>query len=125
MLTLPALLRRSVRLFGDRTAIMDPQGRWTWREFSGRVGRAAAVLKSLGVSKGQRFGILCRNGYRNTELMQAGYWLGAVPVPINYRLAPPEIAYILNDADCRVVAVEDSFLELMRSAELKAWSDRL
>ena len=122
MLTLTSMMNRSVRLFGERTAIIDPQGRFTWKEFASRVARAAGVLQSFGVLSGERFGIVCRNSFRNAELMQAGYWLGAVPVPINYRLAPPEIAYILNDAQCRLIAVEDVFVDLMQAAELTRWS---
>ena len=50
--------------------------------------------------------------------------LGAVPVPINYRLAPPEIAEILDDAECRLLVVEDAFAELLRNDTLSHWSDR-
>jgi acyl-CoA synthetase (AMP-forming)/AMP-acid ligase II len=41
--------------------------------------------------------------------MHAGYWAGAVPAPVNYRLAPPEIAYVLDNAECELLIVEDIF----------------
>jgi long-chain acyl-CoA synthetase len=124
MLTLSSLLNRTVRLSGDQPAIIDSQARYTWNEFVQRVAKAAAVLQSMGISQGQRFGIISHNSYRNAELMQAGYWMGAIPVPINYRLAPPEIAFILNDAQCQLLVVEDTFLELLQSPGLTAWTDK-
>ncbi|MDH3664104.1 MAG: AMP-binding protein, partial [Alphaproteobacteria bacterium] len=85
-------------------------------------GRAASVLNSLGVRQGQRFAILCRNSFRYAELLHAGYRLGAVPVPVNYRLAPPEIAYVMENAGCTVLALEDAFTDLMDSEELAGYS---
>lgn len=103
MLTLTSMIKRTLRLYGEQTAVLDQEGSYTWRQFADRVARAASVLQALGVAPGERFAILCRNSFRNAELMQAGYWLGAVPVPINFRLAPPEIAYILDNAECRTL----------------------
>jgi long-chain acyl-CoA synthetase len=56
--------------------------------------------------------------------MHAGYWMGAVPVPINYRLAPPEIAYVLENADCELLVIEDYFAELLNKMELAPWTRR-
>ena len=125
MLTLTSMIKRTLRLHGERMAVLDSESSFTWRQFTDRVVRAASALQTLGVSPGERFAILCRNGFRNAELMQAGYWLGAVPVPINYRLAPPEIAYILDDAECKLVAVEDVFSETMNSESLAPWTDKV
>ena len=61
---------------------------------------------------GDRFAIICRNDPRQAELIHAGYWMGAVAVPINYRLAPREIADILDSAAPRLLAVEDHFAGL-------------
>ena len=66
------MLRRAARLNGGPTAIVDPEGRFTWNGFVDRVARAATVLESLGVKRGDRFGIICRNSFRNAELMNAG-----------------------------------------------------
>lgn len=125
MLTLPSVMSRAARLYGECPAVLDREGNLTWRQTAERVGRAATVLQSLGVERGQRYGLICRNGFRMAEIMQAGYWMGAVPVPINYRLAPPEIAYVLENADCQLLIVEEPFGDLMASGELYPWSDRL
>lgn len=125
MLTLGSNLDRTVRLFCDRTAILEPEDRFTWEEFADRVRRCAGMLCELGLRPGDRFGIICRNSFRNAELMHGGYWAGLVPVPVNYRLAPPEIAYILENAECRLVALEEPFAALTAAAELAPWADRV
>ena len=81
-------LQATIRHNGPRPAILDGDRSFTWTEFGGRVARAGA-LHSLGIRRGARFAILSRNGFRVEELKWAGLWLGAVPVPINVRLAPP------------------------------------
>ncbi len=124
MLTLSSVLDRTLRLYGHRTAIRDHERYFTWSEFGDRVARAAGVLAGLGVKPGERFGIISRNSFRHSELNYAGYWMGAVPVPVNHRLAPPEIRFILDDAECRVLAIEDAFADLMRTDELAPWSKR-
>jgi long-chain acyl-CoA synthetase len=121
MQTLAAILERAARLFGERTAVIDGAWRCNWSAYLERITRAAGVLVAQGISTGDRFGLLSHNSFRMAELINAGYWLGAVPVPINYRLAPPEIAYILHDAECKLLAVEDHFLRLLDTPELAAW----
>jgi len=112
MLTMSSALDRCRRLYGGRRAIVDAEGVFTWAEHLDRVARAAGILARCGVKPGQRFGILARNIFRHCELLHAGYWMGAVPVPVNIRLAAPEIAFILRDADVKALAVEEPFLAL-------------
>ena len=125
MLTLPSVLDRTVSLYGRRTAIFDRERNFTWAEFADRIARAAGVLAALGVRPGRRFGIISRNSFRHAEVNHAGYWLGAVPVPINHRLAPIEIRFILDDAQCEIVAVENTFADLMQADELAPWRARM
>jgi acyl-CoA synthetase (AMP-forming)/AMP-acid ligase II/NAD(P)-dependent dehydrogenase (short-subunit alcohol dehydrogenase family) len=126
MLTLGSNLERTRRLFGDRSAVLDPAGgRFSWAEFADRARRCAGLLLESGLQPGDRFAIIGHNSSRNAELMRGGYAAGLVPVPVNYRLAPREIAYILDDADCRLVALEDSFAAFMESDELASWRDRV
>lgn len=124
MLTLPSLLQRAARLYGGRIAIRDGEGDLTWQQYIDRISRAARVLSSSGVAPGQRFGIVCRNCVRHAELIYAGYWAGAIPVPLNYRLAPPEIAAMLDDAECGLIAVEGVFAGLFDQPPLQAWRRR-
>ena len=112
MLTLPSALDRCSRLFGARPAMVAEDLTCTWAEFLVRVSRIAGLLSALGVKRGERFAILARNTVRHYELLHAGYWLGAIPVPVNFRLAPPEIEFILDDAGCKVLFAEAMFRNL-------------
>jgi len=122
MLTLTSMMIRAEQISGARPAIVDPEGTFTWTQFMDRVRRAAGMLQSLGVTRGDRFGIIARNSFRQAELMHAGYWMGAIPVPGNYRLAPAELAYIFDNAECELVVVEDFFAGLIADDELKPWA---
>ena len=104
-----AILERAERHFPTNPAIISLSGdpTLTWAEFLVRVRCSAGALRSLGVEAGDRFALICRNDPRQAELIQAGYWMGAVPVPLNYRLAPSEIAAILDGVSPRVLVVED------------------
>lgn len=124
MMTLPSLLQRSARLYGSCTAIHDIAGNLTWSAYAERVMRAAGMLSRLGVRPGERFAILCRNCVRHAELIYAGYWGGAIPVPLNHRLAAPEIAGMLHNAGCRLLVVESTFAGLLDHAPLDAWRGR-
>ncbi|MEE2969464.1 MAG: long-chain-fatty-acid--CoA ligase [Pseudomonadota bacterium] len=125
MLTMVSALERAQRLFGARRAIIDREGEFTWSEFFERVTRVAGILRGLGVRQGDRYAILCRNTFRHAELIHAGYWMGAIPVPVNYRLAAPEIRFILEDADCKFLIVEDALIGLIAFDELAQWRDRI
>jgi len=118
MLTLSSMLDRTIRLFGPQTAVIDAEAVFSWTEFGDRVAHAAGVLQSLGLERGDRYGIISRNSFRNAEIMHAGYWMGAIPVPINFRLAPPEIGYMLENAECGLLIVEQDFAGLLDTREL-------
>ncbi|MEC7488779.1 MAG: AMP-binding protein [Pseudomonadota bacterium] len=124
MLTMRSALERALRLYGANRAIVDSEAAFTWAEHMDRVMCLASVLRENGIGKGDRFGIICRNTWRHCELLHAGYWSGSVPVPVNYRLAPPEIQYILEDADVGMLFVEDVFQHFLETEKLGMWKDR-
>ena len=80
--------------------------RRVWSETADRVARIAGGLEDVGVRPGDRVAILALNSDRYFELLYAIPWLGAVMVPINTRLATPEIRYILEDSGARVLFVD-------------------
>lgn len=124
MHTLGEALAHAGERFTKRRAIVGPQAQRTWDQTLGRIARAAGALQALGVRQGERFGLICRNDARQFELIHAGYWTGSVPVPINFRLAPPEIAQILEDARCVRLGVESVFHGLLGTPPLDAWRAR-
>jgi fatty-acyl-CoA synthase/feruloyl-CoA synthase len=88
----------------DRTALVGQHKRWTWRELEQDVGRAAGRLRAAGLAKGDRFAMVAANEPATIIAYFAAARLGALVVPVNTRLAAPEIAHILGDAEPSVVA---------------------
>ena len=125
MQTLGRELTRIGRHFGNRPAMRDGRGETTWSEFSSRVAVAAGVLCGLGLQPGQRIAIYSRNSVRFDELKWGAFHAGIVAVPVNWRLAPVEIAHILEDSACEAVFVEADFLDVFDSVELAPWRGRL
>src|SRR5213078_4423015 len=80
--------------------------RRSWQQTVDRVARVAGALSALGVQRGDRVAILALNSDRYLELMYALPWIGAVMVPINTRLAAPEIEYILADSGSTILFVD-------------------
>ncbi len=124
MLSLGAALGSVVRHNGPRPAMLDARGTYSWADFGGRVARLGAALNSLGIARARKFGILSRNGFRYEELLWAGFATGTIPVPLNFRFAPPEIAQILADAECELVFVEAPFAATLAHEALAPWQAR-
>ena len=87
--------------------------RRTWAEFGARVARLAAGLRSLGLGAGDRVAMLALNSDRYFEYLFAVPWAGGVLVPINIRLAAPEIAYWLTDSGSTMLLIDDHFLGML------------
>ena len=120
---LPDILVENARLRAGQPAIRDDEGSFTWAQFADRVARAATLLRGGGLAPGERFAVIMRNGFRHAELLWAGYWAGVIPVPINWRLNPREIAAILEDSGCGLIALAGEFLPLFDSPALAKWKD--
>src|SRR4029077_14342805 len=70
----------------------------TWAQIHERVSAVAAALRERGVGAGDRVAIMMTNRPEFLETMFAASAIGAIVVPVNFRLAPDEIAYILTDS---------------------------
>lgn len=106
-------LRRAVQIAGPRTATLFGSRRRTWTECAERVARLAGALQGLGIGREDRVAILALNSDRYLEYFYAVAWAGAAANPVNIRLAPPEIAYTLEDSASRVLFVDDAFAPLL------------
>lgn len=109
------MIRRAERFSPDKTAVVCGDERWTYRQFGTRVRKLAAVLTSLGVSKGDRVAVLMLNCHRYLELFTACFELGAIIVPLNTRQAATELIYTINDAEARLLVLDDNSLALLES----------
>ena len=124
MLTLPSILQRAARNFGANIAVRTVEGNMSWKAFADRIARIAGGMRTFGVRPGDRFAILTLNNATSAELMYAGYWMGAIPIPLNYKLAAPEIARILTDANCCLLVIEQGFAHHLDHPPLKTWQSR-
>jgi len=105
------VIRRAVQLHGTRPALHTPERTYCWAELAERIQRAAGGLRELGVRPGDRVAILALNSGNYLEALYAIAWAGAVFVPINTRLAEPELADWITDADCTALLVDHHFAE--------------
>jgi acyl-CoA synthetase (AMP-forming)/AMP-acid ligase II len=83
-------------------------------QYKGRVDQLAAGLQGAGVTKGDRIGVLAKNNLEYFALFGAAAALGAIMVPVNWRLSPDEISFILKDSDPRVVFTDQEHQETIR-----------
>ena len=109
------LARRARRLYGDRESIVDGERRFTYEAFLDRSDRWSAALQSLGVRPGDRVVYIAPNTHAQLESFYAVPQIGAVLVPINYRLTPPDFAYMIEHSGSRVVCVHSDYLEAVDS----------
>ena len=103
------LLLQTARRFPARPAIIWRDRTWTWAEFTQRVQRAAGALAERGVQHGDRILLHARNSNAVLETMFASWMLGAVWVPTNFRLTPPEVAYLARSSGAAVHIFDDAF----------------
>ncbi|WP_116199823.1 acyl-CoA synthetase [Amycolatopsis circi] len=90
--------------------------RITYADLERRVARRAAALRDLGVRKGDRVALLGLNSTGYLETLFAVAWLGAITLPINFRLAAAEVEYLLDDARPVLVVHDDAFAALAKEA---------
>ncbi len=103
-------LRRARRLYPDREAVVDEGQHWTYAEFGRRCDRWSAALQQLGVRKGDRVAYIAPNTHTQLESFYAVPQIGAVLVPINYRLIADDFAYIIEHSGATVVCVHSDYL---------------
>lgn len=103
--------RRARRLYADKEAVVDGDLRFTYDEFLTRCDRWSAALQALGVGQGDRVAYIAPNTHAHLEAYYAVPQIGAVLVPINYRLLPEDFEYIINHCGAKVVCADADYLE--------------
>ncbi|HUB10637.1 MAG TPA: long-chain fatty acid--CoA ligase [Acetobacteraceae bacterium] len=96
-------LKRAVQTRPQAPSTIFGERRRSWRQTAERIARIAGGLQANGVGKGDRVAILALNSDRYFELLFAVPAVGGMTVPLNTRLAPPEIAYMLDDSGATVL----------------------
>jgi fatty-acyl-CoA synthase len=115
-LTIQHVLWRVERLFGRKEIVtVREQGyhRYTYAEFARRTHKLAHALEKLGVKPGDRVATLAWNNYRHLEAYYAIPCMGAVLHTLNLRLFPEQLAFVINDADDKIIIVDKTLIPIL------------
>jgi fatty-acyl-CoA synthase len=107
--------RRARRLYADRLAVVDEDLHLSYAQFFDRCDRWSHALQQLGVGHGDRVAYIAPNTHAQLESFYAVPQLGAVLVPINYRLTADDFAYIVGHSGAKVVCAHADYLEAVDS----------
>jgi crotonobetaine/carnitine-CoA ligase len=116
--TLPALLQRQARRFGERPFLEMTGAQWKHRDAAEVAARRGGALRAAGVARGDRVAIMCSNRVEFLETVLGCGWIGAVAVPVNSAAMGPQIAYLLADSGARWMVMEEGFLPRLETADL-------
>jgi long-chain acyl-CoA synthetase len=110
MLTINTLFENTVSKFPDQPALVYGNESWTYAEWNKRVRRLAQALSDLGVQAADCVVIFMKTSEATATAYMACQMLGAIAVPINFRLSSNEASYIIRDCHARVLIYDDSLL---------------
>lgn len=103
-------LRYAAQQYPRRTAVVCNDARFTYAQMAERVSRLAGTLRHAGIQPGDRVAFLSSNCHRLLEAYYGVLEAGAVLLPLNIRLTPAELGYILNDSGASALFIEKQFL---------------
>ena len=106
-------LFRAEALYGPKEAVVDGAQRFTYAQFAARCYQLAHVLKGLGVDKGDRVGILSPNSHHFLESFYGTSLIGAVLVPLNYRLVPDDFQYAFSHSGAKVLLADSDLTDAL------------
>src|SRR5437868_5343752 len=93
-LTPMEFMRRTRKLHGRREAVIDGDKRFTYEQFFNRCDRWSSALQAMGVAQGDRVAYIAPNTHAQLESYYAVPQIGAVLVPLNYRLVADDFRYL-------------------------------
>jgi long-chain acyl-CoA synthetase len=117
--SLPEITRSYAATQGDKLALIAGDRRWSYAELDAESNRVARALLSSGIAAGDRVAFLDKNVPEYFTLLFGAAKARAVTVAVNWRLAPPEMAYILNHARVNVLVIGREFLGHLDQMELE------
>lgn len=111
------VILNSVRRYPEKLALICQDTRLTYRAFNERCNRLVHSLYNLGISKGDHIALLSKNCHCHFELFFASAKAGTVFIPLNYRLSPREIIYIINDSESNTLFFAKEYLPMIKTIE--------
>ncbi len=112
-LTPVRLKRHAARVFGHKVGVACEDQHFTYNEFNERCDRLSDALLQLGLKSGDRVAYLSFNCHRLLEAYYGVPQIGATLLPLNIRLSPEELGYILNDSAPRLLFLDPEFIPLV------------
>jgi fatty-acyl-CoA synthase len=106
-------LRRAAKIYPNKEAIVDGPLRFTYREYQERCNQLAHALLGLGIKQGDRVCILSPNSHYFMESYYGVTQIGAILVPLNYRLVASDHEYIINHAGVKAVLVDYEYTKVI------------
>jgi fatty-acyl-CoA synthase len=106
-------LKRALTAHATKEAVVCGNTRLTYRQFGERVNQWANLVRSLGVSKGDRVAILSQNCHRILEAFFGTPLIGSILMPLNFRLLSDDFLYILSHGGAKLVIVEEGLTHLI------------
>ncbi len=103
------ILKRAVKLYPEKVAVVDGDVRWTYKDVEKRVYQVFHAEQGMGISPGGRVAMLDFNSYRYLELYFGMALTGDVLLPLNIRLSATEYTYILNNAEAEAIIFHADF----------------
>ena len=114
-MTVGTVLKMMAMQYPNKEGAADKFRRLIFKQWNERSCRLANALIELGVKKGDRFAILAYNCVEWLEIYAAAAKGGQICVPIMFRLAPPEMEYVINHAECKALLVQKDFIDTINS----------
>jgi len=103
-------VRRGIKLYPERSAILHGDLRYSYRQWGERIWRLAHALRGAGIGPGDHVAVLSPNTHQGLLSYSAVPWIGAVLVPLNTRLTAPEYGFQLEFADVKLLLCDASLL---------------
>ena len=117
-LTPLSFLQRIAYVMPNKTAVIDKERQWTWKEFFDRTNQLSNALKDIGVKKGENVAFICRNFEPHLVAHYGVPLTGGALVSINYRLSASEVTSIVNLSEAKVMFVDAGVAHLVKAEEL-------
>ncbi|HTQ76672.1 MAG TPA: long-chain-fatty-acid--CoA ligase [Burkholderiales bacterium] len=115
--TIPEAIQRHARERGDALAYWTPARHWTFAELDETAGRIARGLAGLGIGARDRVACLTKHTADCVALVLGANRIGAVCMPVNWRLAPAEIEYIVDNGEAKLMLVDRAFAEAWKQVK--------
>ncbi|MFD1445734.1 long-chain-fatty-acid--CoA ligase [Oceanobacillus profundus] len=111
--------RRAIKYYPEKVAVIDGEKEFTYKEFGNRVDRLSQALIETGIGEGDHVAVMLPNTHYMLECFYGICQLGAVMVPLNYRLTANDLAYIINHSDAKMLIVDEEFAKPIEEIQEK------